>query len=262
MSVEEEGTNPDVKGATYHEGLSSKAGKHTDDASGNTNHGDHEAIVTLQSFTRGALCRARVSLMVKKLIDDLLAERSSTLSDARVQSTRQSSTDNDGVSSAVGVVITKSSGPVPGDNESNGHARNEIVAGFGDLNPLIGESLHDASETANQQNTIQMENVDDLPKSVSAILSKFEPNSDHTTSPRVRHWSPAKGTKSPLQASMGKQLASSPKVPDAPFGPKSVKGKKIENNATRHVLSSEDIIHQHEVRLYESHRRKRLGPMI
>ena len=36
---------------------------------------EYDNIVKIQSFVRGSLCRAKVSEMVKRLIDDILLER-------------------------------------------------------------------------------------------------------------------------------------------------------------------------------------------
>lgn len=234
MSFEEERTNHGVTERKYHKGLPAK--EIADNEPGG--YGDSEAI-KLQSFVRGALCRARVSLMVKNLIDNLLAERTSAVAAAEVQSTGQSKTEQAGDSGATAVRATESTGLVEEDEEAKGDTKNEAVA----------TSMQDASET--DSNAKEMENTEDLQKSVSDILSKFEAKADLSATSRVRHWSPVKGTKSPMKAGT-EQKSSLPGVPYAPSDPKSVREKKFEHNSTRHVLSSEDIVHQHEVSLKES----------
>jgi hypothetical protein len=243
MSIEEEGTNHGVKESEQHLVILAKGIPDKE-----LNYGDRDAV-KLQSFVRGALCRARVSLIVKKLIDDLLAERASSLSAAKEQSTGQSSTEQADDSGEVVLQPAQNSSP-PQDAQENiepkGESRKEAIATFDALNELLGGSFQDASESDN--NTMKMENMEDLHKSVGDILSKFEANIDPNAAPPVRNWSPAKGKKSPVKAGFEK-MSSSAGVPEAPLGRNSVRGKKIENNSTRHVLSSEEILHQHEVRL-------------
>lgn len=212
---------------------------------------DRAAAIKLQAFVRGAVCRARVSLMVEKLINRLMADRASSLAAAAQK---------------------ESSGKSP-TTEQTGDAGKKAYPVVGVLNSRSGNEKSEQADFDQMKDGVMKKFVGDL-------LSKYEAKSDPNVPPPVRKWSPVKGKTSPMKTSgpppgpsdvpppvrnwppvNGKPSPMKPTdekssaqgppsgPPPGPLDPHSVRGKKIEHNATRHVISSEEIVHQHEVRI-------------
>ena len=181
---------------------------------------EEKAIIKLQAFVRAAICRAEVSEMVKKLIEELLAAR----------------------------------GLLPPDESSGTHDMINQLPNEGDEGGLNGGTVGDESQKSMDLNSggggpssngetgpSDHEEEGDLHKSVSDIRSRLESKRDPNSTPPKRNWSPKKASKETL-------VGSAPAAPNLDVEPRrTLKDTKLQKNSTKHVLSSNDLLSQHGV---------------
>jgi hypothetical protein len=187
------------------------------DGSSSSSLSEEKAAKKLQAFVRGAVCRAKVSETVKKLIEELLAARG-------LLSAEESVTTDDMINQ-----LPNEGDSINGELVGDESHRSMDLNGGGPSNSATaGDGYHE-------------EEGGDLHKSVSDIRSKLESKRDPNSTPPKRNWSPKKASKETL-------VGSAPTAPDLDFGPRrTLKDTKLQQNSTKHVLSSDDLLSQHGV---------------
>mmetsp|Transcript_6539 Transcript_6539/g.12036 ORF Transcript_6539/g.12036 Transcript_6539/m.12036 type:complete len:305 (+) Transcript_6539:287-1201(+) len=181
---------------------------------------EDEKAVKLQAFVRGAICRAKVSIMVKKLIDELLAARGMSVGDVEAAVAGEKKVSGQFVSSEENENAETEEG---GANESAGAAGTEGVTKAVESDPA-GKGKSEEEEAAKNSSIGTAGDI--INKGANAPLS--DRNSSHHR---------MKFEKGPEVGGLNTES------PELQAGPKiQLKNAQLERNSTRHVKSSEELL--------------------
>jgi hypothetical protein len=206
---------------------------------------EKDAIV-IQSFLRGALCRARVNRMVQKLIDDILLKRKNAAT-----SSRKTEDDDD---SSINVIDDEHNN---NNNNSNSKMDGSSIS-IDVLDIILPKNIKDSSKK---------EANEDMQESVSDILLKIEANIPESNEPPTRKWSPVKKSDDPppVKKSDDPKIDNDQKLPissSPPIHPTQtdtqkkicfVKDANLQSNATKRQTTSEKYLQEHEVSVIQSY---------
>ena len=193
---------------------------------------EKDAIV-IQSFLRGALCRARVNRMVQKLIDDILLKRKNAAISSRT-------IEDDDDDSSINVI----------DDEHNNNNNNMDGSS-------ISIDVLDIPLPKNIKDSSKKEPNEDMQESVSDILLKIEANSPKSNKPPTRNFSPVKRSEKP-------KIDTDQKFPTgipSPIDPTQtdtqkkicfVKDANLQSNASKRQTDTEKFLQEHEVSIIYS----------
>ena len=193
---------------------------------------EKDAIV-IQSFLRGALCRARVNRMVQKLIDDILLKRKNAAISSRT-------TEDDDDDSSINVI----------DDEHNNNNNNMDGSS-------ISIDVLDIPLPKNIKDSSKKEPNEDMQESVSDILLKIEANSPKSNKPPNWNFPPVKRSEKP-------KIDTDQKFPTGiptPIDPTQtdtqkkicfVKDANLQSNASKRQTDTEKFLQEHEVSIIYS----------
>ena len=195
---------------------------------------EKDAIV-IQSFLRGALCRARVNRMVQKLIDDILLKRKNAAISSRT-------IEDDDDDSSINVI----------DDEHNNNNNNSEMDGSS-----ISIDVLDIPLPKNIKDSSKKEPNEDMQESVSDILLKIEANSPKSNKPPNWNFPPVKRSEKP-------KIDTDQKFPTgipSPIDPTQtdtqkkicfVKDANLQSNASKRQTDTEKFLQEHEVSIIYS----------
>ena len=189
---------------------------------------EKDAIV-IQSFLRGALCRARVNRMVQKLIDDILLKRKNAAISSRT-------IEDDDDDSSINVI----------DDEHNNNNNNSKMDGSS-----ISIDVLDIPLPKNIKDSSKKEPNEDMQESVSDILLKIEANSPKSNKPPTRNFSPVKRNEKPkIDTSVPSPI--DPTQTDTQKKICFVKDANLQSNASKRQTDTEKFLQEHEVSIIYS----------
>lgn len=216
----------------------------------------HEGeIVKIQAFVRGCLCRARVTKMVTRLIDEMLAKKGQTreeevgdvVAEADFETEDEEEYDEYSVESMEPLEET---GPI-GDVDQEGPSQSQPQP-----QPQPPMPRRGSSGPYNYRDAMQ--NMQGSVRNMSGIFQ--DPNSPAPP----RNWTPKKE-----KDKLAFLKAAAPPLTNTEVSPSqtpkaTLKNVQLKSNATKHVLSSDELLKEQEVRLNEEIERllqdiKRIG---
>ena len=187
---------------------------------------EKDAIV-IQSFLRGALCRARVNRMVQKLIDDILLKRKNAAISSRT-------IEDDDDDSSINVI----------DDEHNNNNNNMDGSS-------ISIDVLDIPLPKNIKDSSKKEPNEDMQESVSDILLKIEANSPKSNKPPNWNFPPVKRSEKPkIDTSVPSPI--DPTQTDTQKKICFVKDANLQSNASKRQTDTEKFLQEHEVSIIYS----------
>ena len=203
---------------------------------------EKDAIV-IQSFLRGALCRARVNRMVQKLIDDILLKRKNVAISSRVKT-------EDDDDSSINVVDDEHNNN--NNNNSNSNSNSKMDGSS------ISIDVLDIPLPKNIKDSSKKEPDEDMQESVSDILLKIESNSPKSNEPPTRNFSPVKKSDEP-KINIDQKFPTSIPSPIDPTQTDTqkkicfVKDANLHSNASKRQTTSEKFLQEQEVSVIQSY---------
>lgn len=206
--------------------------------------------IKLQAFFRGCMCRDRVAKMVQQWIDDLIAQRT-----GKEESKEYS--ENEGSFSSLGLIEIVQSNkkkdiaecPTQGSVSS-------LLSKFEVKRETTDRTSNKSSHSSNtntqgpvsMNGSLSMNGSTSMNGSVSSILSMFESKKDMKSPVPTRNWTPPKAQKEKVVANQTPLPLTDTPAPSTPK--KNFKEPRFVSNATKHVPSSDELLHEQEVNIF------------
>ncbi|KAL3920640.1 MAG: hypothetical protein SGILL_003160 [Bacillariaceae sp.] len=191
---------------------------------------DARAAIKLQAFVRAAMCRAQVSDMVKELIEELVEAKK--------------------IGAAAIAADRKVEGRVVPNEELGQSSVHDIVNNLESPKSITKEKIAAPTDV-----------VEEMHGSVKNIKSMFE-SPIKARSPKKKFWSadnrgaelgddnsasPSPAAAAVTSSIQSPDLLSSASPQKVPVKEKGLVSTHLTNNSTKHVASSQDIVHEQEV---------------